>query len=96
MPPKASKSTDREIDRAWADGFVAHIYKARSPQGTGWLTYVEVLDKYKLGRNRTYTMLNSLVRKGLMEKYVGLQQIGKRACRQIWYRPVALKDDKTR
>ena len=61
MPPKASSS----IDRAWAESFEAAISRPKLPQGAGWLTYREVLDKYKLGQNRTYEMLKELTDKGL-------------------------------
>ena len=86
MPPKASSS----IDRAWAESFGAAISRPKLPQGVGWLTYAEVLDKYKLGQNRTYEMLKELTDKGLMDKFTGYVKKGNKQVRQIWYRPSKL------
>ena len=92
MPPKASKSTE---DRAWAEGFEAYICRPKTPQGAGWLTFVEVRDKYEMGDDKTHNLLKELVDKGIMEKFVGLQKKANKAYRQVWYRPTALKDNKT-
>ena len=92
MPPKMSKSTDQ----AWAESFGAAISRPRLPQGSGWLTFAEVQDKYKLGQKRTYRMLKELIDKGLLQKYCGYLKKGNRLTLQVWYRPTALKSDKTR
>lgn len=86
MPPKASSS----IDRAWAESFGAAISRPKLPQGEGWLTFREVLAKYKLGQNRTHEMLKELMDKGLMDKFTGCVRKGNRQVMQIWYRPAKL------
>lgn len=86
MPPKASSS----IDRAWAESFGAAISRPKLPQGDGWMTFKEVLAKYKLGQNRTHEMLKELMDKGLMDKFTGCVRKGNRQVMQIWYRPAKL------
>ena len=86
MPPKASSNTDR----AWADSFGAALKMGKSPQGEGWLTFKEIMQKYRLGSHKAYKVLRQQIKNGLLERFEGYTLQEGRSYRQVWYRPCSL------
>ena len=92
MPPKMSRSTDK----LWAETFTNALQHPKRPQGEGWMTLVEIRERFKTGQRRTFVTVHALVKEGKMERFEGLQQKGQSLRRQVWYRPISLKQLKTR
>ena len=84
MPLQKSKSCEND----WVELFrKALTQKVKEPEGSGWKTKVEIATVLKTTPTNISQWVLRQKRAGLLEVFTGTQLIGKRAHRQVWYRP---------
>lgn len=73
----------------WAEIFRSALAsQVRQPQGEGWLTAKEFIEKCPVGTSKALQVLRDGVRRGIIERFDGSQMSATgRGAKQSWYRP---------
>ena len=58
------------------------------PEGTGWLTFKEILADSPYSRRKTFNIINKGIELGDLERFRGFVQKSGRLCQMYWYRPI--------
>ena len=71
----------------WANDLRALlVQKEIRPPGDGWLNSMELAEKLKLSQNQARRILRDGFQAGLLEKFKGTKNDGRRAYCKVWYR----------